>query len=45
MGGGGKYTVVIGSSAMDTYTKFYKDWFGHSTVEKGGLKEGSMAIS
>jgi hypothetical protein len=37
-----KYAVEMGSSAM-THTKFHKDWFSHTKVERGGYTD-SMEI-
>jgi hypothetical protein len=31
-----KYAVGMGSSVMIYITKFRKDWFSHSNVNKGG---------
>jgi hypothetical protein len=30
-----KYTVEMGSGAMNTYTKFHGHWFMHSEVNRG----------
>jgi hypothetical protein len=41
-----KYAVEVGSGAMIYITKFHKDWFQHSKVDRGGYTDtDSMEIA
>jgi hypothetical protein len=44
-----KYAVEMGSGAMIIHTKFHKDWFRHSKVDRGDTQThrhtDSMVIS